>query len=139
MEELEKKEQPQVSAERKKAIDEEMKKITDIDCDIKTFDDLMGMERADAFAEKVRKGYSLSDAYMVVNSKKIFEKQKSAALKAAAGRFTSKRHLTGAGTSGGEMAVDVPSETYALYKAMYPDLSDSEIKKHYSKRRKGGN
>lgn len=113
------------------AIEAEFRKINAIDPSVKSFDDLMLMENAEEFAEKVRKGYSLSDAFIISNSKKLSQKIKAAAVKTALSRLVAKQHLTGAGTGGGEAAIDVPAETYSLYKSLYPSITDSEIKKHY--------
>lgn len=121
---------------RRRAIEAEFRKINAIDPSVKSFDDLMLMENADEFAEKVRKGYSLADAFILTNGKKLSQRIKAAAVKTALSRLAAKQHLTGAGTSGGEAAIDVPAETYSLYKSLYPSLSDSEIKRHYKKHNK---
>ncbi len=120
----------------RRAIESEFRKINAIDPSVKTFDDLMLMENAEEFAEKVRKGYSLTDAFVLTNGKKLSQKIKAAAVKSALSRLAAKQHLTGAGTGGGESAIDVPAETYSLYKSLYPNLTDGEIKKHYKKHNK---
>jgi hypothetical protein len=120
----------------RRAIEAEFRKINAIDPSIKSFDDLMLMENSEEFAEKVRKGYSLTDAFIIANGKKLSQKIKAAAVKSAISRLVAKQHLTGAGTGGGESAIDVPAETYSLYKSLYPNLTDGEIKKHYKKHNK---
>lgn len=121
---------------KRRAIEAEFRKINAIDPSVKTFDDLMLMENAEEFAEKVRKGYSLTDAFIISNSKKLSQKIKAAAVRTALSRLAAKKHLTGAGTGGGEAAIDVPAETYSLYKSLYPNITDGEIKKHYKKHNK---
>ena len=118
------------------AIEAEFRKINALDPTVKSFDDLMLMENAEEFAEKVRKGYSLSDAFIITNSKKLSEKLKNSAVRAALLRLGTKQHLVSTSTGGGEAAVDVPAETYSLYKTLYPDITDREIKKHYKKHNK---
>ena len=118
------------------AIEAEFRKINALDPTVKSFDDLMLMENAEEFAEKVRKGYSLSDAFIITNGKKLSEKLKNSAVRAALLRLGTKQHLVSTSTGGGEAAVDVPAETYSLYKTLYPDITDREIKKHYKKHNK---
>ena len=116
---------------RRRAIEDEFRKINAIDPSVKSFDDLILMENAEEFAEKVRRGYSLTDAFIITNSKKLSQRIKNAAVRSTLSRLAAKQHLTGAGTGGGEAAIDVPAETYSLYKTLYPNITDSEIKKHY--------
>ena len=116
---------------KRRAIEAEFRKINAIDPSVKSFDDLMLMENAEEFAEKVRRGYSLTDAFILANRKQLTHKIKTSAVRAALAKLGAKQHLTGAGTSGGETAVDVPAETYSLYKSLYPNITDGEIKKHF--------
>lgn len=121
---------------KRRAIEAEFRKINSIDPTIKSFDDLMLMENAEEFAAKVRKGYSLTDAFILSNGKKLSQRIKTAAVRSALSRLAAKQHLTTAGAGGGAAAVDVPAETYSLYKSLYPNISDSEIKRHYKKHNK---
>ncbi len=121
---------------KRRAIEAEFRKISSIDPSVKSFDDLILMENADEFAEKVRRGYSLTDAFILTNQKKLSQRIKTAAVRSALARVGAKKHLTGAGTGGGEAAVDVPAETYSLYKSLYPNITDGEIKKHYKQHNK---
>lgn len=121
---------------KRRAIEAEFRKINAIDPSVKSFDDLMLMENADEFAERVRRGYSLTDAFIITNQKKLSQRIKTAAVRSALARMGAKKHLTGAGTGGGEAAIDVPAETYSLYKSLYPNITDGEIKKHYKQHNK---
>jgi hypothetical protein len=116
---------------RRRAIEEEFRKINAIDPTVKSFDDLMLMENAEEFAEKVRRGYSLTDAFIITNSKRLSARIKNAAVRSTLSRLAAKQHLKGAGTGGGEAAIDVPAETYSLYKSLYPGITDGEIRRHY--------
>ena len=118
------------------AIEAEFRKINALDPTVKSFDDLMLMENAEEFAEKVRKGYSLYDAFIITNGKKLSEKLKSSAVRSALTRLGAKQHLVSTSSGVLESAVDVPAETYSLYKTLYPDITDREIKKHYKKHNK---
>ena len=122
-------------AERR-AIEAEFRKINAIDPSVKTFDDLILMENSEEFAAKVRKGYSLYDAFILTNGKKLSQRIKNQAVRAALSRLGAKQHLTGAGTGGGEAAIDVPAETYSLYKSLYPNITDKEIRAHYKNHNK---
>ncbi len=117
--------------EKRRAIEAEFRKINALDPTVRSFDDLMLMENAEEFASKVRKGYSLTDAFILTNQKKLNQRLKNSAIRSALSKLGAKQHLTGAGTGGGEAAVDVPAETYSLYKSLYPGITDGEIKKHY--------
>ena len=55
------------------AIEAEFRKINALDPTVKSFDDLMLMENAEEFAEKVRKGYSLYDAFIITNGKNFLK------------------------------------------------------------------
>ncbi|MBE6649383.1 MAG: hypothetical protein E7614_07700 [Ruminococcaceae bacterium] len=121
---------------KRRAIEAEFRKINAIDPSVKSFDDLMLMENADEFADRVRRGYSLTDAFIITNQKKLSQRIKTAAVRSALARMGAKKHLTGAGTGGGEAAIDVPAETYSLYKSLYPGITDGEIKKHYKQHNK---
>ncbi len=122
--------------ERRLAIEAEFRKINALDPSVKSFDDLMLMENAEEFAEKVRKGYSLSDAFIITNGKKLSERLKNHAVRAALSRLGAKQHLVSTSSFNSDGAVDVPAETYSLYKTLYPDISDKEIRKHYKKHNK---
>ena len=65
------------------ALESALRKINSLDPSIKTFDDLMNMENSAQFAEKVKRGYSLTDAFIIVNGKKIAERMKAAAVRSA--------------------------------------------------------
>ncbi len=122
--------------ERRLAIEAEFRKINALDPSVKSFDDLILMENAEEFAEKVRKGYSLSDAFIITNGKKLSEKLKNQAVKATLSRLGTKQHLVSTSSAGTDSAFDVPAETYSLYKNLYPNITDKEIRKHYKKHNK---
>ncbi len=122
--------------ERLLAIEAEFRKINALDPSIKSFDDLVAMENAEEFAEKVRKGYSLSDAFILTNGKKLSEKLKNQAVKAALSRLGTKQHLVSTSSANTDSSFDVPAETYSLYKNLYPNITDKEIRKHYKKHNK---
>ena len=121
------------------AISSELAKINAIDPDIKSFDDILNSDTGKAFTEKVRRGYSLYDAYLVTNQKRILRSVSESAHQSAINSVNSKSHLTGNGVSKAEAPIDVPSKTYFLYKSMFPQLSDQQIKAHYAKHNRSRN
>ena len=118
---------------KRAAVDEEIRKIGALDSNIKSFRDLIDMENAEEFMEKVNKGYSLSDAYFLVNGKKLMSRAAGNASRAAINKLNSKNHLRGVLQDGAQTPVDVPAETLMLYRSMFPEMSEDAIRKHYAK------
>ena len=118
------------------AIARELSMINALDPTVNSFDDILSSDTAGEFTEKVKRGYSLYDAYLVTNQKKILRSVSDAVRQAALNSVNSKSHLTGTGASKAENLTEVPSKTYSLYKAMFPGLSDHQIIAHYAKHNK---
>jgi len=132
--------QPQPKAEDNRAaqeaarmkIDEEIRKIGEMDASVKSVRDLVSREDFPEINAYVQKGVNLVDAYKLVNFDKLTKSAQAAAQQQAVTHARSKAHLTGT-TSRGSGAVTVPKDIAAMYKEMNPGMSDSEIQKHYNK------
>ena len=113
-------------------IEEEIKAIGKYDPTIKSIDDLLKLDTYDAVYEKVQKGYSLSDAYVLANHDKIVQDTVNKTKQAVINSANGKNHMTPT-THRGEGAVSVPSDVKEAYRMFNPDATDAEIARHYNK------
>lgn len=117
----------QKQADLEDYVKSQMKEITKLDPSIKTLNDLVTLDHYSDFSNKLDKGYSLVDAYKVTYFNRITEKSKESALNNLEG----KSHLKS--TSGkGSTSVRVPQDIIDTYRKNIPDMTDDEIRKHYS-------
>lgn len=119
----------QKKAEGNKIIVAEIEKIHQIDPDINTFEDIVNMENREKFDELVlKKGYSMSDAYKIVNYNKLVEKSSAKSKQEVLNNIGSKSHMkTITGNAGGD--INVPTDILNQYRAY--GFSDSEAAKYY--------
>ena len=122
------------TAAAKSRINAQLAEISKLDPSIKSVDDLV---RTDNYAEiknKVQIGYSLADAYKLVNFDRLSARSGEAGKQAAINSISSKSHLTTTpvGTAG-SIAVVVPEDIKTAYRQINPGITDEEIAKHYSK------
>jgi len=122
-----------VRAQRAKdQIEAEIREIGQFDDSVKSLQDLMAQENYAEIYAKVQKGYSLLDAFKVVNMDRINGKAQAAARQSAMNAASGKSHMTGT-RSRGEGAVSVPDDVKAEYKIWNPGITDAEIAAHYGK------
>lgn len=114
------------------AIAEEVRKIGEMDPSIKSMEDLQASGSWSAVYEKAMKGYSLADAYKLVNFDAIRTRTAEAASRAAVHAAQGKAHMR-ATQARGSGSVEVPAEIKAEYRALMPDITDAEIARHYNK------
>lgn len=113
-------------------LDEEIRKIGAMDPNVKSVEDLLKLECYPRIRERVRKGYSISDAYKLENFDALQGSAAAASRQAALNAARGKSHLTPTAARGaGE--VSVPAEVEAEYRALMPNATKAEIQKHYSK------
>lgn len=124
-----------LSAERerqKSVFEAEMKLISEDDPTVKSVEDLKAKPYFDAMYEKIRAGYTLSDAYRLAtydaHAASIAEKARTQAARSAAG----KNHLRPA-QSRGTSTVTVPAGVLNQYRVLFPDASDAEISRMYAR------
>ncbi len=111
---------------------EDLAEITRMDGRVKSFDDLRAAENWPEIEGRMKRGYSLIDAYRLVNMDTIAERRAAAAKQQAMNAATQKQHMqrTEQRGSGG---VVVPREIMAQYKRLNPSATDAEIAAHYAK------
>ncbi len=118
-------------AKAKANVDEQIRQISQINPEIKSLSDLTALPTYKDIYDKVKKGYSITDAYFVVHKDDIISKNTASARQAALNAASSKGHLE-ASTSRGTGAETVPSDIASLYRELDPGISDAEIRKHYN-------
>lgn len=112
----------------------DMKAIHAMDSAINTIDDLLATPNSQTVLEKVRQGYSLPDAYKVVNFDRLSSQSAQASKQAAINALKSKSHMTQTGgVSDTSSDVDIPQSELAGWRAMFPDASDKELKAKYNR------
>lgn len=117
-------------------LNEQIKEISKLDPEIKTLEDIMKLPNRDKIDELViNNGYSLVDAYKVVNFDKLIENKATVVKQQTINSVKGKSHLTPAAGTGGD-DVQVPRDVYQMYKDLNPNVTDEEIRKHYAKNRK---
>lgn len=119
-----------------KIIADDLKKIQEINPNIKSVADLVNMEKADVFKEYVKKGFSFSDAYKLTHFDDIRISSAETAAKAAYNNSRGKDHLTASGNSRGAGSVQVPPDEMRMFRVFNPKATDEEIQKFYNEHRK---
>lgn len=110
--------------------DSEFRKIQALDPGVKSVDDLMQGENAEAFLNAVKKGNSLLDAFKLANFDRLSQKRSAAAQQKVRNQINSKSHMQATGQGKGR-TVNIPMETLTMYKEAFPNWTDAQIAKHY--------
>lgn len=122
-----------------KSIEADIKAIGELDPEIKSLEDLANVDKDGEILGLVKKGYSLKDAYMVINFDKISARQDAAARQRALNDINSKGHLNKSTGAGKAAMVDVPSDVKEQYRFINPGMSDEEITRDYNRYLKSRN
>lgn len=123
--------------EQKAVLDAAIHEISAIDPDIKSLNDLLALDNYNEFYDLVERGYALPDAYKIISFDKLSNKKAASAAQTVINNVNSKGHITTTkGTQTKE--ITVPDEILAGYRKNNPDMSEDEIRKHYSKFVGGG-
>lgn len=117
--------------EAQKAFDAEIGEIGKLDSSIKNFNDILEMPNFEEFDKLVHKGYSLVDAFKIVNFDKINGQNADKVKQNAINNMNSKSHL--AGNKGGAGGITVPKDIKEMYRQFMPGITDEEISKDYEK------
>ena len=112
---------------QEEALDFCVKQISEIDPDIKSFEDLMKAPNADAFNALVERGYSLSDAYKLANYEKLIERQATAAQQKAIKQISQNGAASPGSLTG----------TPEAQKVDYNNLSNEDFEKYVQKAMRG--
>ncbi len=114
------------------AIAAEMQKITAIDPSVKSLEDIAKMPTAAEFNRYVQRGNTLEEAFYLANRKDLEQKRLAAAKQTAINQTRSKQGLL-SGAGEGAPGISVPAEQAAAYREWFPDATDEEISKNWSK------
>lgn len=118
-------------AQAKARVDEQLREIEKLDPSVKSLKDLAGHPNYEAVYEKVKQGYTLSDAFKLANWDSL-QRSAQAAAQQAARNAGSKAHMA-SHSSRGAGAVTVPPDIMAEYRQLNPGMTDAEITAHYNK------
>lgn len=123
------------------AVQAELKELTTAHPDIKvaSIEDIMTLPNHEEIIKKIKRGYTLKDAYELVNRDVIDQKRTAAAEQAARNKLQSKAHLkpSSAGEAG-ELFV-VPDDVMKMYREVNSKLpksqrrTEDQMREHYKR------
>ena len=118
--------------EKRRAVEAQIAMINKLDSKINSLEDIGREDNIQDILDKVNKGYSLYDAYLLSNLDKISSDKINGAKQKAIADVNSKGHMkTSTGAAG--KTTHIPADTYAMYKRNMPSWTDEQIRKHYEK------
>jgi hypothetical protein len=116
----------------KTTVDQELAKIREWDGSVKNLTDITNAENYETIYEKVKRGYTLSDAFYLANLDHMNRQTVSKAEQSVLNHVLSKEHLAGTKMRGvGD--VSVPQEVMREFKRLMPNASADEIRLFYQK------
>lgn len=118
--------------EEELTLNEELEKINKIDNSISTLDDISKLDNCQEIIDKLNKGYSLYDAYILSNFNNIKTNIKEASKKSALNNIDSKSHMKTT-TGGNSDNINIPQDVLAMYRKNLKGWTDKQIKEHYEK------
>lgn len=113
-------------------LDEQVREISKLDPEIKTVDDIIKHNSYKEVLKKVKSGYSVLDAYRVVNFERLTKNASAAARQQVMNAHSGKEHLMQTAQRGTGIEM-VPSDVRQMYRDINPEMSDAEIAKEYAK------
>lgn len=125
---------PEADSEAFRAqVESELAEIRKYDPGVKSVQDLMALDRAEELTAQVTDhGHTFLEAYRYVYADKIAEQRAAAAAQRTRNAARSKDHLQPVGARG-KGDVPVPAADKAMYRQMFPDMTDEEIRKDYQR------
>lgn len=120
-----------VNARMEAALKAELQKVTAMDPNVKTMEDIAAMPTAQEFNRYVQLGLGVEEAFLLANRQSVKERELAAAKAATETRMAGKRHLAPPETSGAK-TIQVPRDVVEAYRTMMPDATDTEIQKAYA-------
>lgn len=131
-------EQDRTRQERMRLVTEDqVRRIAELDGEIRSLDDLLNMPEYDAFYALVKKGVSLVEAYKLTRYDRLMQRAADAAARQTMRSISSRQHMTAlAGQPGAGEYVSVPAEIAAEYRLAKPGITDAEIRRKYRKYQK---
>lgn len=128
----------QEAREKELAVEKEIELINKLNPKIKSLDDISMEDNCQEVIDKLNKGYSLYDAYVLSNLDKINANNLEKGKRKAMDNVNSKKHL-GKTRGGSADFTEVPKDVYETYRRNLPKWSDKQIREHYAKTMNGGN
>ena len=113
-------------------VEESLKQIQEYDPSIKSIKDLAESEHGAEIEEKIKQGYSISDAWKLANLDMIAQRKAKAAKLETAKSITSKEHLNKSNQHG-QNEVTVPPDVVEKYRVFNPKATIEQTQKHYAK------
>ena len=113
-------------------MDRDLEEIRKINPDIRTMEDVAKLDNFQQLFDMVGKGYSLPDAYKVLNYDSLTTHAAQVAKQQALNSVGNKGHLQPSAARG-QGAIPVPADIAAEYRLFMPDATDAEIQAHYNR------
>ena len=120
-----------------RAFNASMKEIEKLDPTIKSYDDLVKMPNKAKFDELVfSRKYGFVDAFKLANFDALQSRKMQQVKQETMNSVNGRSHLKNSAGAAGESAPVVPADELAWYKALNPDATEAEIRKHWEKSHK---
>lgn len=120
--------------ENVRQLEAELEQLNKLDPSVKTIDDILQAPNRSAILGKVNAGYSLLDAYKIVNFDKLTTANTAASKQAAINAMRGKEHMTPTdGVTDTSTAMEIPVAELGRWKEMFPDASEKELKEKYTR------
>lgn len=116
----------------RREIERDVEEIGKIDADVKSLENIRAAENWPDIEQRLRRGYSLLDAYKLANMDRLGEKKAAAERQRAINASAQKQHMQRT-EQRGSGAVAVPADVKAAYRTFNPGATDAEIAAHYAK------
>ena len=113
--------------------DGEMDQLRKLDPTISSINSLMDKPYAKELLAKVDRGYSIMDAYNLVNMDDIVDKAVSKAKQATLAKSATKQHLNPTTDRGGSKDAPIPPAIKAKFRELMPKATNAEIQKYWNK------
>ena len=115
------------------ALNADVAEIGKLDPSIKSIDDVLKLPNVNAMIDKVRRGYSLVDAYRLLNYDSSMKASQNAGKQAARNEVRGKTHLAAhGGGSNGNGGKTIPASMLPSLKEQFPGKSIEELTKLYN-------
>lgn len=118
------------------ALQEELKKVTAMDPNIKTLEDIRAMPTANRFNDLVQKGIGLEDAFYLANRQEVDARRMAAARAATQSQMAGKGHLNPVSAAAAKTPYQVSAAEREAFLAFNPGATDEEIQRAYERDRK---
>ena len=117
-------------------IESDIAEISKIDSAVKNLDDVAKMESFPQMMALVQqRGFNLVEAYRQVNFEQLIQKRANGAKQQAVNQIRGKEHMipTDGITQTPDGLLDVPPEQMRVYRDMFPESSEKELKEKYNR------